>query len=255
MDSVIVLSPLGSALSKLDGEPLAKQNVTGLLHDVQSQAKAALSELSSDPSKAMEMLNQVIAALNVAEDQATSAAPSGGTGSAAPVASGGTDTIKAADAVPTKVTHETHTETPVVPDAASATDSSSSSAPAPSGTPPSTDTQKAFQDAMQKRMDEMAEANDRLQKALAEVLAKVNRPAVPQGDGVPIGDLPTKTPLIKVDAAIDALNEGNLTKAMDAAGGANKLYDKVEDEVAKQMAASGITIRKYFVLGTPQQSQ
>ena len=284
MANQIVLSPLGEALAKLSGEPLVKQNVTGLIHDVQGQVKAALSGLSSDPDKAKEMLEQVASALSVVEDQATEPGLSAEASEGGSAGDGGT-TAEIAAAAPSGSTVEKTDETPSV-DASEAdaeaddpaADSSSSSSK-PSGTvthtteitPPSSspsssssdetdktgETTKAFK-GFAKMQEEMQEG---FQKAMNEAVEKINkaaayRPARPMGDGVPIGDLPASETVQKSDGVIEALGEGDLRKALDASGGEfHKLEDRVETETSKALAAAGITIRKFVVAPAPAEDK
>ena len=284
MANQIVLSPLGEALAKLSGEPLVKQNVTGLIHDVQGQVKAALSGLSSDPDKAKEMLEQVASALSVVEDQATEPGLSAEASEGGSAGDGGT-TAEIAAAAPSGSTVEKTDETPSV-DASEAdaeaddpaADSSSSSSK-PSGTvthtteitPPSSspsssssdetdktgETTKAFK-GFTKMQEELQEG---FQKAMDEAVEKINkaaayRPARPMGDGVPIGDLPASETVQKSDGVIEALGEGDLRKALDASGGEfHKLEDRVETETSKALAAAGITIRKFVVAPAPAEDK
>ena len=293
MANQIVLSPLGEALAKLSGEPLVKQNVTGLIHDVQGQVKAALSGLSSDPDKAKEMLEQVASALSVVEDQATEPGLSAEASEGGSAGDGGT-TAEIAAAAPSGSTVEKTDETPSV-DASEAdaeaddpaADSSSSSSK-PSGTvthtteitPPSSspsssspsssspsdktdetdktgETTKAFK-GFAKMQEELQEG---FQKAMDEAVEKINkaaayRPARPMGDGVPIGDLPASETVQKSDGVIEALGEGDLRKALDASGGEfHKLEDRVETETSKALAAAGITIRKFVVAPAPAEDK
>ena len=283
MANQIVLSPLGEALAKLSGEPLVKQNVTGLIHDVQGQVKAALSGLSSDPDKAKEMLEQVASALSVVEDQATEPGLSAEASEGGSAGDGGT-TAEIAAAAPSGSTVEKTDETPSV-DASEAdaeaddpaADSSSSSKPSgtvthtteitpPSSSPSSSssdetdktgETTKAFK-GFAKMQEELQEG---FQKAMDEAVEKINkaaayRPARPMGDGVPIGDLPASETVQKSDGVIEALGEGDLRKALDASGGEfHKLEDRVETETSKALAAAGITIRKFVVAPAPAEDK
>ena len=284
MANQIVLSPLGEALAKLSGEPLVKQNVTGLIHDVQGQVKAALSGLSSDPDKAKEMLEQVASALSVVEDQATEPGLSAEASEGGSAGDGGT-TAEIAAAAPSGSTVEKTDETPSV-DASEAdaeaddpAAESSSSSSKPSGTvthtteitPPSSspsssssdetdktgETTKAFK-GFAKMQEELQEG---FQKAMNEAVEKINkaaayRPARPMGDGVPIGDLPASETIQKSDGVIEALGEGDLRKALDASGGEfHKLEDRVETETSKALAAAGITIRKFVVAPAPAEDK
>ena len=281
MANQIVLSPLGEALAKLSGEPLVKQNVTGLIHDVQGQVKAALSGLSSDPDKAKEMLEQVASALSVVEDQATEPGLSAEASEGGSAGDGGT-TAEIAAAAPSGSTVEKTDETPSVDaseadaeaDDPAADSSSSSSKPSgtvthtteitPTSSSPSSsssdetgETTKAFK-GFAKMQEELQEG---FQKAMDEAVEKINkaaayRPARPMGDGVPIGDLPASETVQKSDGVIEALGEGDLRKALDASGGEfHKLEDRVETETSKALAAAGITIRKFVVAPAPAEDK
>jgi hypothetical protein len=132
--------------------------------------------------------------------------------------------------------------------------SSSSSSSTDDGTGETTKAFKGFA-----KMQEDLQTN--FQKAMDEAVEKINkaaayRPARPMGDGVPIGDLPPVETIAKVDGVIEALGEGDLQKALTAAGGEfHKLEDRVEAETSKALAAAGITIRKYVIAPAPEESK
>lgn len=228
----------------------------GLLRDVAGGLKEACKAIGTDPGAAQSLLLQMLAAIDVSDDvsAATPGSPK------APVSSGGTDTLAAAqaEANPPLAAAEA-VETPELANAKgkTATETKTETTPAATETKTATtatDTKTETTDAYQKSIDDMRKMLETLtatveaQNSTIEELRKSQ--AAEEELTIPVGDLNAilnNMPASQTDL-LKALDEGNLAKAFDAVGGdPMKLYEQSNDLFVKQIATAGINVQKFMI--------
>lgn len=210
-------------------------SVLGDLRDIVSQA----AEQMSNPEQAQGLMNQALAALDVIMDQASKEAPAASTAStpsASTTSAKSPVTEEKADV--TIVSASDHGGESSSPSSSSSTTSSSSSTPSTEsvstgsyGTPETISELSMVAKALM-------EAANAMKAAMEHPMAKADMPA---------GDVPVK--VAENDAVLDALNGGNVRKAIAAAGGnIDEVYKKADAGTLDVLKQVGVTSERYYIL-------
>jgi hypothetical protein len=240
----------------LNLDALSKADVASLLRSAQSTVNSAVEMIGKDPQQAADMLTQVVAALDVADDvqraNVSEASPHGPKDGAAVaiVKADAATTPTASDTGATATGSSPSSETDTKTGTATATDTATKTATATETEPAKPAKPAKKEDGDSDLRKEVANLTEQVTK-LFNLVQKQAPVAKSQQDG-PLGDL---NALVKVeqDAAIDALQKGDMVTALkESNGNINVLYEKLDKAVMSNLMGLGINSQRIQIANWEQ---